>query len=77
MNGNDASRFTCVKCGGHDLIVTHIWKIQAGVKSESWQEWGPLKNDHHWQYEFKEKVEENTDDEVQRGDYGEFQEDDF
>ena len=41
------------------MIVTHIWNIQAGAESESWREWGPLKDDHHWQYEFKEKIEEN------------------
>lgn len=76
MDHNNATKFTCKKCGGHELIVTHIWNIQAGTESESWREWGPLKEDHHWQYEFKEKVEENEDDEVQRGDFSEFEEDD-
>jgi hypothetical protein len=76
MNENDVSKFTCKKCGGHELIVTHVWNIQAGNDSERWQEWGPLKDNHHWQYEFKEKIEENADDEVQRGDFGKFMEDD-
>jgi hypothetical protein len=76
MNKNDASKFTCGKCGGHELIVTHIWNIQAGAESESWREWGPLKDDHHWQYEFKEKIEKNADDEAQLGDFSEFEEDD-
>jgi hypothetical protein len=76
MDDSAAFKFTCKTCGAHNLIVTHIWNIQAGPNSERWQEWGPLKDDHHWHYEFKEKVEENADDEVQRGDFGEFEEDD-
>ena len=76
MNENNVSEFTCNKCGGHELIVTHLWHVQAGTDSESWREWGRIKNDHHWQYEFKEKIEANEDDEVQRGDFGEFEEDD-
>jgi hypothetical protein len=76
MRDNDAFKFTCTSCGGHELTVTHVWNIQAGNDSESWREWGPLKDNHHWQYEFKEKIEENADDEVQRGDFGEFEEDD-
>ena len=76
MNKNDGLIFTCGKCGGHELIVTHVWNIQAGTDSESWREWGPLKDDHHWQYEFKEKIEKNADDEVQLGDFSEFEEDD-
>jgi hypothetical protein len=70
------SKFTCKTCGGHNLIVTHVWTILAGVESENWQEWGPLKEDHHWHYEFKEKIEENEDEEVERGDFGEYEEDD-
>jgi hypothetical protein len=76
MNDNLAYKFTCTSCGGHNLIVTHVWSILAGVNSERWQEWGPLNDNHHWQFQFKEKIEENPDNEVQRGDYGEFQEDD-
>ena len=76
MKVNNAFKFTCNSYGGHELIVTHIWNILAGEKSESWQEWGPLKDDHHWQFEFKEKIGKNEDDEVQAGDYGEFEEDD-
>ena len=77
MNDQDVSKFTCKECGGYNLIVTHVWSILAGADSERWQEWGPLKDDHHWQFEFKEKVEQNADDEVQRGDLSDFEEDDF
>ena len=76
MTDNDAIKFTCTSCGGHELTVTHVWDLQAGNASESWQEWGPLKDNHHWHYEFKEKIGENAEDEVQRGDLGEFDEDD-
>jgi hypothetical protein len=76
MKANHPFRFTCKSCGGHNLVVTHVWNILAGIQSERWQEWGPLEDNHHWQYEFKERVEENTDDEVQRGDFGEYEEDD-
>jgi hypothetical protein len=76
MKEDNAFKFTCHSCGGHALIVTHVWSILAGTDSERWQEWGPLKDDHHWQYEFKEKIEKNEDDEVQRGDIGEYEEDD-
>ena len=76
MDGNDAFKFTCKECGAHDLIVTHVWNIQAGPESERWREWGPLRDDHHWHFEFKEEVQRNEDDEVQRGDRGEFEEDD-
>ncbi|MGA2820515.1 MAG: hypothetical protein ABSF61_07665 [Anaerolineales bacterium] len=58
------------------ITVTHVWNILAGPESESWQEWGPLEADHHWHYEFRERVEEKPDDEVTRGDFGEFEEDD-
>ena len=76
MTDNYLGKFTCSKCGGHDLIVTHVWSIQAGNDTEAWREWGPLKADHDWQYEFKEKIEKNADDAVQRGDFGAFEEDD-
>jgi hypothetical protein len=76
MNNKDASKFTCHKCGSHELTVTHIWNVQAGDASEKWQESGPLKENHHWHYEFKKRVEEQADSEVQRGDFGEFEEDD-
>jgi hypothetical protein len=74
MNDNQPWEFTCKTCGAHEVTVTHVWNVLAGVDGESWQEWGPLKDDHHWQYEFKEKIEENAEDEVQRGDFGEFAE---
>ena len=76
MNEYQPWKFTCKTCGGQDLIVTRIWTILAGPDSENWQEWGPLKDNHSWQFEFKEKIEENAGDEVERGDYGEFAEDD-
>jgi hypothetical protein len=70
--------FTCKTCGGHKLTVTRVWTILAGPESESWQEWGPLKPDHSWRFDFKEEIEkeQEEDDEVERGDYGEFEEDD-
>jgi hypothetical protein len=64
MDDTDSAKFTCKECGGHSLIVTHIWSILAGTDSERWQEWGPLKDDHHWQFQFKEKIEECPDNEV-------------
>jgi hypothetical protein len=76
MKENDVFQFTCTSCGGHTLTVSHVWSILAGENSERWQEWGPLKDNHHWQYEFKEKIEEKPDNEVQRGDFGEYEEDD-
>jgi hypothetical protein len=76
MNEKDAWKFTCKECGGHSLIVTHQWTILAGANSERWQEWGPLKDSHHWQYEFKERVGDTTEDEVQTGDFSDFEEDD-
>ncbi len=76
MNDKDIPKFTCKECGGHQLIVTHVWSLLAGEKSERWQEWGPLKDNHSCEYEFKERIEENPDDEDQRGDFGEYQEED-
>jgi hypothetical protein len=76
MNAEHAHIFTCKNCNGHTLIVTHIWNVLAGSGSERWQEWGPLEASHHWTYRFKEKVEKNEDDEVHRGDVGEYAEDD-
>ena len=76
MNEADVAKFTCKECGGHSLTVTHVWSILAGEDSERWREWGPLKDSHHWQYEFKEEDLEKPDAEVQRGDFGEFEQDD-
>ena len=76
MNESDVAKFTCKECGGHSLTVTHIWNILAGEDSQRWREWGPLKDSHHWQYEFKEEDLEKPDAEVQRGDFGEFEQDD-
>jgi len=57
MDNPQIWKFTCHECGGHQLNVTHEWNILAGPESESWQEWGPLEDDHHWSYKFKEKIE--------------------
>jgi hypothetical protein len=76
MNDNQPWKFTCKTCGGHSLTVTHVWSILAGSDTESWQEWGLLKDDHHWHYDYKEKVEKEEDNGVERGDFGEFAEDD-
>jgi hypothetical protein len=76
MNDNDISKFTCKECGGHSLIVTHVWSIMAGSRSERWQEWGPLKDNHHWHYEFTEKIDGDADDENQRDAIGEDEESD-
>ena len=77
MNDNQSWKFTCKSCGDHSLTVTHVWSTLAGSNSENWQEWGPLEADHLWHYDYKEKIEkENEGDEVERGDFGEFAEDD-
>jgi len=76
MNVKEVFKFTCKECGGHTLVVNHTWNILAGANSERWQEWGPLKGDHHWHYEFREKIDDDIENEVQRGDFGEFEEDD-
>lgn len=68
MTDEDPPKFTCKECGGHTLIV---WNVLAGVNSERWQEWGPLKNNHHWRYEFRGKIEDDVENEVQRGDFEE------
>jgi hypothetical protein len=76
MNDYQPWKFNCKTCGGQSLTVTHIWTTLAGPDTESWQEWGPLKDNHAWQFEFKEKIEKNAGDEVERGDFGKFAEDD-
>jgi hypothetical protein len=78
MNDHQSLEFTCKTCGGHELTVTRVWKILAGPDSERWQEWGPLEADHHWRYEFKEKIEKekDNDDEVERWDFDEYTKDD-
>ncbi len=76
MNDHQSLQFTCKTCGGHKLTVTRVWKILAGPNSEIWQEWGPLEADHHWHYEFIERVDENPDDEVENWDFGEYTKDD-
>jgi hypothetical protein len=75
MNDPQLWKFTCKTCGGHSLTVTHTWNVLAGNDSETWQEWGPLEADHLWHYNYKEKIEKE-DVEVERGDFGEFAEDD-
>jgi len=67
--------FTCKTCGGHDLNVFRFWTILAGSESENWQEWGPLDADHHWHFEFKKKLEKETDAEVEQPDFAEYAKD--
>lgn len=78
MKNNQPWEFTCKTCGGHNLTVTRIWSILAGPVSERWQEWGPLEADHRWHFEYKERIEkeEDKDDEVEQGNFGEYVEDD-
>ena len=75
MNDQQPWEFTCKTCGGHRLTVYRVWTILAGPDTESWQEWGPLNADHSWRFEFKEMVAEE-EDEVERGDFGEYVDDD-
>ena len=76
MNATRPWEFTCIKCGGHNLIVTRIWTVLAGPLSERWQEWGLLEAGHLWRFEYQEKIGQNEDDAVERGDFGEYAEDD-
>jgi hypothetical protein len=78
MSNHQPWEFTCKTCGGHSLTVMHTWTILAGPDSERWQEWGPLEADHLWHFDDKEKIEtENDEDrEAERGDFGEYAEDD-
>jgi hypothetical protein len=78
MSDNQPWEFTCKTCGGHRLTVMHTWTILAGPDSERWQEWGPLEADHLWHFDNKEKIEteNDEDDEAERGDFGEYAEDD-
>lgn len=72
MNTNDLPKFTCRKCGGHNLIVSHFWDVATEATSEHWKEWGALRDDHQWQYLFREEVGENAAEELQRGGFDEF-----
>lgn len=76
MNKQLPWQFACITCGAHHLNVLRVWTILAGQQTETWQEWGPLQADHRWQFEFKEKVDENPDDHDQPADFGEFAEND-
>ena len=76
MNNYQPWEFTCKTCGGHNLTVTRVWNILAGPISERWQEWGPLEADHLWHYEYKEKIEQESDNEEEREDLRELAEDD-
>ena len=75
MNNDKPWMFTCKTCGGHDLNVFRFWTILAGSESENWQEWGPLDADHHWHFEFKKKLEKETDAEVEQPDFAEYAKD--
>lgn len=75
MNNHQHWEFTCKTCGAHKLTVTRVWHILAGPDSETWQEWGPLKPNHLWRFEFKEKITKAENDEGNRLDYrGDFSE---
>ena len=76
MNKHKTWEFTCKTCGMHDLTVRRVWTILAGPETETWQEWGALKPDHRWHFEFKEKIEQHENNEIERGDFDEFAEDD-
>ncbi len=62
MNNTQSFNFTCKTCGGHELTVFHVWNILAGPESESWQEWGRLEANHQWHFKFKEKIENNKEE---------------
>lgn len=54
-------RFNCKTCGNTELIVTHEYTIVYHDGGETWREWGPLDDDHHWDYEESEKLDFFTD----------------
>jgi len=76
MNKTQTLNFTCKVCGCQKLTITRVWQTLAGPVSESWQEWGTLEADHGWHFEFEEKIVPDEDSNVERGDTGEFAEDD-
>lgn len=78
MNDIQPWNFTCKTCGGHTLTVFHVWTTLAGPETESWQEWGPLEPDHSWNFEFKEKInnEINEAEDSRRLDIFEYEKDD-
>jgi len=43
---------------------------QAWNDSERWPGMGPLKDNHHWQYEFKERLRKTQTMKFMRGDFG-------
>lgn len=67
MKKHQTWEFTCKTCGAHELIVRRTWTTLAGPESQTWQEWGPLNPDHHWKFEFKEMVDQDENDEAERG----------
>jgi len=69
MNDYQDWKFTCKTCGAHKLTITRAWHILASPESERWQEWGPLEANHLWHFEFKEKIEKDEENEVNRSDY--------
>ena len=76
MKKHQTWEFTCKTCGAHELIVRRTWTTLAGPESQTWQDWGPLNPDHHWKFEFKEMVDQDENDEAERGDFDEFAVDD-
>ena len=59
--------FTCKTCVDNRLTVSRIWLTLAGPGHERWQEWGPLKGNHLWQFKFREKIEKEIDQNIQTG----------
>ncbi len=72
MSNTDVPMFTCRNCGGHNLIVTHVWNDSIDGASVHWKEWGALKQNHQWQYLFREEIEENAAGVLQTGEFEEF-----
>ena len=75
MNESQTWEFTCKRCGGHQLTVARVWKVLAGLDSESWQEWGPLEANHLWCPKFKENIQKDKEDEPRRWDFREYTKD--
>ncbi len=53
--------FTCHTCGSHNLVVEHTYTVAHGPHLTTIFEWGPLDDDHHWEYIDEEKPEEWDD----------------
>jgi hypothetical protein len=54
-------KFNCKTCGCNELTVTHQYDIVYKDGRDTWQESGPLDDNHHWSYENTEKLESQTE----------------